>query len=102
MKITLLYNNVLISVGPDVLTQVKVWVIRAYMLAQSVLSFQKFSFVLGYTFLRFFFSFGVDGTSLGNQFVAFQKALFSFERLGTDHPLIQYHVPQELSLTIRS
>jgi hypothetical protein len=34
MKITLLCNDVLISVGPDVLTQVKVWVIRTYMLEQ--------------------------------------------------------------------
>ena len=44
IKITSLYKNVLIGVGPDVLNEVKVWVIRTYMLAQNVLPLQKFNF----------------------------------------------------------
>jgi len=43
-KIALLYDNVLISMGLDVLTQVKAWVMKTYMLAQSILPLQKFNF----------------------------------------------------------
>jgi len=81
MKITLLYNSVLISVGLDVLNRVKVWVIMTYMLALSVLPLQKFNFFSRLHIFEGVFVLGLDGISLGNQFIAFQKALFSFERL---------------------
>jgi len=51
------------------------------MLALSVLPLQKFNFFSRLHIFEGVFVLGLDGISLGNQFIAFQKALFSFERL---------------------